>query len=135
MNWIVHIILLILGEIWSKGGNLTGLLLANVSAEVAKVNPKALNIKSYQPGAKNCRRSAKAKCIFIMLPRHFICHSKKCWNSRAAPHSLPLSTIWKTLQKGSSLLKFVCLFQVKFNFSFENIFFRSVSWHEKCIDL
>ena len=100
MNWIVHIIFLILGEIWSKGGNLTGLLLANVSAEVAEVNLKALNIKSYQPGEKNCWGSAKAKCIFIMLPRHFICHSKKCWNLRAAPHALPLSTIWKNLQKG-----------------------------------
>ena len=134
MNWIVHIILLVLGEIWSKGSNLTGLLLASVSAEVAEVNPEALNIKSYQPGEKNCQGSAEAKCIF-MLPQHFICCSKKCWNSRAVPHALPLSTIWKTLQKGPGLLKFVCLFQVKFNFSFENIFFRLVSWHQKCIDL
>ena len=31
--------------------------------------------------------------------------------------------------------KFVCLFQVKFNFSIDNIFFRVVSWHQKCIDL
>ena len=32
---------------------------------------------------------------------------------------LPLNTIWKTLVKGPSLLKFVCLFQVKFSFSID----------------
>ena len=40
------------------------------------------------------------------------------------PIPLPLNTIWKTLDKGPSLLKFACLFQIKFNFSIENIFFR-----------
>ena len=37
--------------------------------------------------------------------------------------------------KGQSLLKFVYLFQVKFNFSIENIFYRAVSRHQKYIDL
>ena len=83
MNWIVHIILLILGQIWSKGSNLTSLPLVNVFAEVAKVNTEALNIKSYQPRRKHCRRSAEAKYIFISLPRDFICRGKKCLNSRA----------------------------------------------------
>ena len=83
LNWIVHMILLILGEIWSKGSKLTSLFLIDVFAEVAKVNTKALNIKSYQPQQKHCRGSAEAKCIFIYLPWHFICHSKKCWNLRA----------------------------------------------------
>ena len=46
LNWIVHIILLILGETWSKGSNLMSLLLVDVFAEVAKVNAEALNIKS-----------------------------------------------------------------------------------------
>ena len=49
MNWIVHIILLILGEIRSKGSNLTSLLLV----VFAEVNTKALNIKSYQPWQKH----------------------------------------------------------------------------------
>ena len=44
-----HIILLILGEIWSKGSNFTSLLLVEVFAEVAEVNTEALNIKSHQP--------------------------------------------------------------------------------------
>ena len=39
---------------------------------------------------------------------------------------LCLNAIWKTLDKGSSLLQFVCLVQVKFNFSIENIIFRVV---------
>ena len=43
------------------------------------------------------------------------------------PSPLPLTTTWKTLDKGLSLLKFVCLLQVKFNFSIDNIFFRVVS--------
>ena len=55
----MHIILLILGEIWSKGSNLTSLRLVDVFAEDAEVNAEALNIKSYQP-----QRSAEAKCIF-----------------------------------------------------------------------
>ena len=38
---------------------------------------------------------------------------------------LPSNTIWKNLDKRPSLLKFVCLFQVKFNFSIDNIFFQS----------
>ena len=75
LNWIVHIILLILDEIWSKGSNLTSLFLIDVFAEVAEVNTKALNIKSSQPWQKNCRGSAQAKCIFIQLPQHFICCS------------------------------------------------------------
>ena len=40
--------------------------------------------------------------------------------------SLPLTTVWKTLDRGPSLLKFVCLFQVKFNFSMDNFFLRVV---------
>ena len=61
----MHIILLIFGEIWSKGSNLTSLLLIGVFAKVAEVNVKAFNIKSYQPQQKPCRGSAEAKCIFI----------------------------------------------------------------------
>ena len=41
--------------------------------------------------------------------------------------TLTLTAIWKTLDKGPSLLKFVCLFQVKFNFNSENVFFGVVS--------
>ena len=51
------------------------------------------------------------------------------------PSLLPFHIIWKTLGKRPSFLKFVCLFQVKFNFFIDNIFFRVVSWHQKCIDL
>ena len=65
----VHIILLILGEIWSKGSNLTSLLLV-AFAEVSEVNTKALNIKSCQPQQKHCRGKAEAKCIFMQLPQH-----------------------------------------------------------------
>ena len=61
---IVHITLLILGEIWSKWSNFTSLLLVEVCGEVAEVNTKALNIKSCQPRQKHCRGKAKAKCIF-----------------------------------------------------------------------
>ena len=61
MNWIVHKILLIHGEIWSKVSNSTSLLLADVFAKVAQVvNPEVLNIKSYQSRQKHCRRSAEA---------------------------------------------------------------------------
>ena len=49
------------------------------------------------------------------------------------PIPLPLNAIWKTLDKRPSLLKFVCLFQVKFDFPTKNIFFRVVSWHQKYI--
>ena len=73
---IVHIIILILGEIWSKGSNLTSLLLVNVFADIAEVNFKALKIKSYQPSQKHCQGSAEAKCIFILLPRNFISDAK-----------------------------------------------------------
>ena len=41
------------------------------------------------------------------------------------PSLLPLNVTWKTLDKAPSLLKFICLFQLKFNFSIENIFFQS----------
>ena len=58
-------ILLILGEIWSKGSNLTSLLLVDVFAVVAQVNAEALNIKPYQPWQKRCQGSAEAKC-FVM---------------------------------------------------------------------
>ena len=61
----LYTILLILGEIWSKGSNLTSLLLIDVFAEVAQVNAEALNIKFYQLRQKHCRGSAEAKCIFI----------------------------------------------------------------------
>ena len=54
---IVHIIFLILGEIWSKRSNFTSLLLVKVFAEV---NTEALNIKSCQPWQKHCSRKAKA---------------------------------------------------------------------------
>ena len=46
---IVHIILLILGEIWSKGSNLTNLLLVTVFVELTEVNAEALNVKFCQP--------------------------------------------------------------------------------------
>ena len=61
---IVHIILLFLGEIWSKGSNFTSLLLVEVFAEVAEVaevNTEALNIKSCQSRQKHCRGKAEAK--------------------------------------------------------------------------
>ena len=45
--WIVHITLLILGEIWIKASNLTSLLLIDVFVKVAQGNVEALNIKSY----------------------------------------------------------------------------------------
>ena len=61
----MHIILLVIGEIWSKGSNLTSLVLVAVFAEVTKVNAEALNIKSCQPWQKYCQGSAEAKCIFI----------------------------------------------------------------------
>ena len=57
--------LLIPGEIWSKGSNLTSLLLVEAFAEVAKVNVETLNIKSCQPQQKHCWGKAKAKWIFI----------------------------------------------------------------------
>ena len=62
---IVHTIRLILGEIWSKGSNLTNLLLVEIFAEVADVNTEAVNIKYCQPRQKHCRGKAEAKCIFI----------------------------------------------------------------------
>ena len=68
---IVHIILLILSEIWSKGSNLTSLLLANVFSEVAQVNAEALDIKFYQPPRKHCRGSAEVKfkgCLMAYCP-------------------------------------------------------------------
>ena len=55
----MHVILLILCEIWSKGSNLTSLLLVNVFSEVAEVNAEALNIKSYQLWQKHYRRNAE----------------------------------------------------------------------------
>ena len=61
----MHIILLILGEIWSKASNLTSLLLIDVFAKVAQVNAEALNTKSYQPRQKYYQGSSEAKCIFI----------------------------------------------------------------------
>ena len=63
MNWILHIILLILGEIWRE--QLYKFTLVDVLAKVAKVNAEALNTKSYQPWQKHCRGSAEAQCIFI----------------------------------------------------------------------
>ena len=57
--------LLILCEIWSKGSNLTSLLLVKVFAEVAEVNTEALNIKSCQTLQKHCRGRAEAELIFI----------------------------------------------------------------------
>ena len=72
--WVeLYTILLILGEIWSKGSNLTSLRLVDIFTEI---NAEALNIKSYQPRQKHGRGSAEAKCIFILLPRHFICRAK-----------------------------------------------------------
>ena len=89
--WIeLYTILLILGEIWSKGSNLTSLLLVDVFAEVAQVNAEALNIKSHQPWQKHFPWSAGAKCIFIKLPRHLICRGKKCWKSRAVKQEIPV---------------------------------------------
>ena len=61
-----------------KGSNLKSLLLVELFAEVAEVNTEALNIKSCQPRQKHCRGKAEAKCVFKELPRHFICHGKKC---------------------------------------------------------
>ena len=47
--------ILIFGEIWSKGSNLTSLLFIDIFAEVAEVNAEALNIKSYQPRQKRAQ--------------------------------------------------------------------------------
>ena len=69
MNWIVHIILLVLGEIWSYGSNLTSLFLVEVFAET-------LNIKSYQPRQKHCRGSAQTKCIFIVTSEFYMPRQK-----------------------------------------------------------
>ena len=44
---------------WSKRSNLTSLLLVDVFAEVAEVNSKARNIKSY-----HCRRKCRGKMYF-----------------------------------------------------------------------
>ena len=66
-----------MGEIWSKGSNLTSYILTDVFAEVAEVNAEVLDIKSYQPWQKHCQGSGEAKCIFTWVPLHFICHSKK----------------------------------------------------------
>ena len=41
---IVHIIILIPGEMWSKGNNCTNLLLVEVFVKVAEVDNEALNI-------------------------------------------------------------------------------------------
>ena len=60
----MHIILLILDEIWNKGSKLTSLLLVHVFAEVDELNTEALNIKSYQPRQKHCRGNAEEKCVF-----------------------------------------------------------------------
>ena len=61
----MHIVLLILGEIWSKESNLTSLLLVDVLVKVAEVNAEALNIKFHQSLQKNSRGSAEAKFIVI----------------------------------------------------------------------
>ena len=92
----LYTILLILSEIWSKGSNVTSLLLVNIFAEVFQVNAEALNMKSYQPQQKHCRGSAEAKFIFIYLPRHFICCCEKCWNSRTvyADRQLVFMSVW-----------------------------------------
>ena len=39
---MLHIILLIVGEVWSKGSNFTSSLFVNVFAKVAEVNAEAL---------------------------------------------------------------------------------------------
>ena len=49
------ILLLLLGEILSKGSNLINLLLVEIFTEVAT---EALNIKSGQPRQKHCRGKA-----------------------------------------------------------------------------
>ena len=61
---MVHIILLILGEIWSKESNFTKLLV-EVFVEVAEVNAEALNIKPCQSLQKHCGGNVEAKYIFI----------------------------------------------------------------------
>ena len=61
-NIIVHIIPLIVCEIWSKGSNLASLLFVEVFAEV---KTEALNIKPCQPRPKDCRGKAEAECIFV----------------------------------------------------------------------
>ena len=104
---IVNIILLIVCEIWSKGSNVTSLLLAEVFAEV---NTQALNIKSCEPRQKHCRGKAEAESIFILLPRHFICRGKKCWNSWAAGDLKTIlqnikSNTLKTIIKNNTLRK------------------------------
>ena len=89
LNWIVHKILLIHGEIWSKVGNSTSLLLADVFAKVAQVvNAEVLNIKSYQSRQKHCRRSAEALFSYITsafyLPRQKTLKFESCclWSGK-----------------------------------------------------
>ena len=45
---MLHIILLILGEVWSKGSNFTSSLFVNVFAKVAEVNAEALKVTVIQ---------------------------------------------------------------------------------------
>ena len=90
LNWIVHIILLILGEIWSKGSNLTSLLLVDVF----------VNIKSYQDRQKDCQGSAKANCIFIItsafyLPRQKMLKFEGCSLTCILPYTGKLIQITK----------------------------------------
>ena len=64
-------ILLILGEISSKGSNLKSLSLIDVFAELAEVNTKALNIKNYECReeiAKEVRRQNLFSYSYLAIP-------------------------------------------------------------------
>ena len=64
-------ILLLLGEILSKGSNLINLLLVEIFAEVAQVNTEALNIKSGQPRQKALPRKSQNKMYFHIVTSAF----------------------------------------------------------------
>ena len=69
MNCIAHIILLILGEIWSKRSNLKSLILVDVFAEVAEVNAEAT--------AKTLLRKCQGKMYFRIVTSTFYLPQQK----------------------------------------------------------
>ena len=60
----LRVILLTLGETWSKRSKFTSLLFVNFFTEVAEVNAKAFNIDPTSLGKKHCRGSAEGKRFY-----------------------------------------------------------------------
>ena len=100
MNWIVHIILLVLGEMWSKASNLTSLLLVDVFAEVAQANAESLNIKSYQPRQKTLPRKGWGKMYFHIVTSAFYLLRQKslkfegCWFKKVSKYTVEVIIIF-----------------------------------------